>query len=110
MELYFSNFIQILFEEHSFDHITQEHSSELILNFDRFQYATLSHNAFYDLHQLDLSRFHFSLSNFQSLTIEQTLFDTITQLKSSLIISIYNITNDLCLPSKTFSQIKQDMN
>ncbi|UJR10700.1 hypothetical protein I4U23_014893 [Adineta vaga] len=110
MDLSFANFIQVIFEEHSFDHITQEHSSELILNFDRFQYATLSHNAFFDFHQLDLARFQLLLANFQSLTIEQTLFDTITQLKSSLIVSIYNLTNDLCIPSKTFSQIKQDVN
>jgi len=29
---------------------------------------------------------------------------------SFLIISIYNLTNDLCLPNKTFSQIKQNLN
>jgi len=81
MELYFSNFIQVILDEHSFDHITQEHSSELIINFDHFQYATLSHNSFFDFHQLDLSRFHLSLSNFQILAIEQTLFDTISQCK-----------------------------
>ncbi|CAF1556077.1 unnamed protein product [Adineta ricciae] len=110
MDLMFTNFIQVIFEEHSFDHITQEHSSELMLSFDRFQYATLAHNSFYDFHQLDLARFQLSLANFQSLTIEQTLFDTITQLKSTLIVSIYNLTSDLCVPSKTFSQIKQDVN
>jgi len=81
MKLYFSNFVRILLNEHSFDHITQEQSSELIINFDHFQSATLSHNTFYDFHQLDQSRFHLSLSNFQSLIIEETLFDTITQCK-----------------------------
>ncbi|CAF2765458.1 unnamed protein product [Rotaria sp. Silwood2] len=30
--------------------------------------------------------------------------------KSSIVFSIYNITNDLCLPAETFSQIKQDIN
>jgi len=82
MELYFTNFIRILLNEHSFDHITQEQSSELIINFNYFQLATLSHNSFYDFHQFKQSYFHLSLSNFQSLTIEQTLFDTITQCKN----------------------------
>ncbi|CAF0896471.1 unnamed protein product [Rotaria sp. Silwood1] len=110
MELYFANFIQVLLNEHSFNHIKQEYSSELIINFDHFQYATFLHNSFFDFHQFDESRFHLSLLNFQSLTIEQTLFDRVTQLKSYLIISIYNLTNDLCLPNKTFNQIKQDLN
>ncbi len=82
MELYFTNFIRILLNEHSFDHIIQEQSSELIINFDHFQLATLSHNSFYDFNQFEQSRFHLSLSNFQSLIIEQTLFDTITQCKN----------------------------
>jgi len=82
MELYFTNFIQILLNEHSFDHITQEQSSELMINFNHFQSTTLSHNSFYDFHQFQQSRFHLSLSNFQSLTIEETLFDTITQCKN----------------------------
>jgi len=30
--------------------------------------------------------------------------------KSFIIISIYNLTNDLCLPSKTFTQINQNIN
>jgi hypothetical protein len=81
MELYFSNFIRLVLNEHSFDHITEEKSSELIINFDHFQSAIVSHNSFYDFHQFDQSRFHLSLSNFQNLKIEQTLFDTITQCK-----------------------------
>ncbi|CAF2955772.1 unnamed protein product [Rotaria sp. Silwood2] len=110
MELYFANFLQVFLNEHSFNHIKQERSSELIINFDRFQYARLSHNSFYEFHQFDESRFHLSLLNFQSLTIEETLFERVTQLKSYIIMSIYNLTNDLCLPNKTFSQIKQDLN
>ncbi|CAF3292890.1 unnamed protein product [Rotaria socialis] len=110
IELYFSNFRQVLLNEHSFDHITQEHASKFSISFDRFQYATLKHSSFFDLHQLDQSQFYLAFSNFQSLTIEKSLFDIITQLKSSIIFSIYNITNDLCLPAETFSQIKQDMN
>ncbi len=91
MELYFSNFVRILFNEHSFDHITQEHSSELLINFDHFQSATLSHNSFFDLNQLDRSRFHLSLSNFQNLIIEQTLFDTITQCKLFFLFVLKNL-------------------
>ena len=79
MELYFSNFIQVLLNEHSFDHITQEHSSKLRIYFDHFQKATLEHASFFDLHQLDLSQFQLTLSNFQDITIKKTLFDTITQ-------------------------------
>ncbi|CAF1387606.1 unnamed protein product [Rotaria sordida] len=110
MELYFANFIQVVLNEHSFNHIKQEYSSKLIIKFDRFQYATFSHNSFFDFHQSNESRFHLSLLNFQNLKIEQTLFDRIIQLKSYLIISIYNLTNDLCLLNKTFNQIKQDFN
>ncbi|CAF0811119.1 unnamed protein product [Rotaria sordida] len=110
MEFYFSNFLQVSLNEHSFDHITQEHASQLRIQFDHFQYAILDHTSFFDLHQLDQSQFYLTFSNFQSITIEKTLFDTITQLKSSIIFSIYNITNDLCLPAETFSQIKQDIN
>ncbi|CAF4724445.1 unnamed protein product [Rotaria sp. Silwood1] len=110
MEYYFSNFVRVLLNEHSFDHITQEHSSKLRIHFDRFQYAILDHTSFFDLHQLDQSQFYLTFSNFQNINIEKTLFHTITQLKSSIIFSIYNITNDLCLPAETFSQIKQDIN
>ena len=84
MELYFSHFHRVLFDEHSFDHITQEHFSQLRLNFDRFDEARLEHRSFIDLHQLDQSEFHLTLANFHRLTIEQTLFETITQCKHSI--------------------------
>ena len=83
VELFFSNFRRVLFREHSFDHITQEHSSQLRINFDHFHDAILEHTSFFDLHQLDQSQFHLSLSNFEDVNIEQTLFDTITQCKFS---------------------------
>ncbi|CAF4751261.1 unnamed protein product [Rotaria socialis] len=110
MELYFLNFLQVFLNPHSFAHVRQEHSSELIIKFDRFQYASLAQNSFVNFHQLRESRFHLSLLNFHGLTIEQNLFERVTQLKSYIIISIYNLTNDLCLPNKTFDQIKQDFN
>jgi hypothetical protein len=105
MELYFSNFNRVILSEHSFDHITQEHSSKLRITFDRFQYATFEHTSFFDLHQLDQSEFYLTLSNFYELNIEQTLFDTITQCKfiyflfanenifyfSKIFINIFNI-------------------
>jgi hypothetical protein len=126
MELYFSNFGRVLLNEHSFDHITEEHSSQLRIHFDHFRDARLEHTSFFDLHQLDQSQFYLTFSNFYGLNIQQILFHSITQCKlllfilikysfiilvqSSLIVSIYNMSNDLCLPSETFSQIKQDMN
>ena len=105
MELYFSNFKRVILSEHSFDHITQEHSSKLRITFDRFQHATFEHTSFFDLHQLDQSEFYLTLSNFYELNIEQTLFDTITQCKfiyflfvnkntfyfSKIFINIFNI-------------------
>ena len=81
VELYISNFNHVLLNEHSFDHITQEHSSKLRIHFDHFQYATLEHTSFFDLHQLDQSQFYLTFSNFQGLNIEQILFHSITQCK-----------------------------
>lgn len=127
MELYFTNFVRLLYNRHSFQHLTQEEFSELIINFDQFQSARFLHHSFSNFHQFDQSRFHFSLSNFRHLITEQTFFDTVTQCKyfsslkkksfsylsidqSLLIISIYNLTNNLCLSNQTFSQIKQQKN
>ena len=83
MEFYFSNFQGVLINEHSFDHITEEHSSQLRIHFDHFQYAILEHTAFFDLHQLDQSKFELKFSNFENLNIEQVLFHSITQCKLS---------------------------
>ena len=86
MELYFANFQRVLFNEHSFDHITEEHSSELRIHFDRFQSALLEHTSFFDLHQLDQSKFFLTFSNFQTFNIEQILFHSITQCKFLLLL------------------------
>ncbi|CAF1381530.1 unnamed protein product [Adineta steineri] len=110
MEFYFSNFVYASLNDHSFNHITQAHSSNLQINFNYFHSASIGYASFYEYHQLDESQFHLIFSNFQDLTIEPKLFHTVTQLKSSITFSLYNITNDLCLPSETFSQIKQDFN
>jgi hypothetical protein len=128
MEFYFSNFVHLLLKEHSFSHLTQAHSSQLQINFDRFHSATIGSGSFNDFHQLDESQFRLTFSNFQDLIIEHMLFYVVTQcklkfphmkkneiffcilVKSSIVFSLYNMTNDLCLPSQTFGQLKQDYN
>jgi hypothetical protein len=81
IELYVSDFRRLILNEHSFDHITQEHASQLRLSFDHFDEAIVEHRSFVDVHQLDQSEFHLIFANLRRLTIEQTLFDTITQRK-----------------------------
>lgn len=81
MNFYFSNFQRVFFAEHSFDHITEEHASEIRIHFDRFQLAFIQHTTFFDLHQLDQSKFFLTFSNFQTMNIEQNLFHSITQCK-----------------------------
>lgn len=81
MELYFSNFIQVHFNKYSFHQIKQEQDSELIINFNYFQYAKFFQNVFFNVHQLEESRFHLSLLNFHMVTIEPILFNRIRQCK-----------------------------
>lgn len=102
MELYFSNFQRVLFTEHCFDHITQEHSSQLRIHFDRFHTALLQHTSFFDFHQLDQSQFFLTFSNLQSLNIEQILFHSITQCKKNIFF------NFLLLNFFSFSKILDD--
>jgi len=62
MKLYISNLVRILLNEYSFDHITQEHSSKLQINFNHFQYEIFKYTSFFDLHQLDQSQFFIRFS------------------------------------------------
>lgn len=82
IELTFSNAKRILFDEHSFSHITQNPSSQLILRLHNFSSIQFASNIFTDFHQFNHSNFHFSLANFRNLSIQSKFFNRISQCKS----------------------------